>query len=296
MPTARPGLVPLTPYEDLDAIVRELSDRAQAILGDNLVGVYVQGSFALGDGDMHSDCDFLIPVHRRPTAQQEAQLRAFHDELPTRPQHWAQHLEGSYPVAEELRTLRGLGREWLYIDHGWRRMQWSTHCNSEVARWILYEHGICVRGPSASSVVDLVPAAAMRDAAAASLPTVLADIESWVSLDIAWGQRYAVVTIARTLYTLQTGRVASKPAALRWAMQSLDPRWWDLLERTLTDRSRGFDPDDRARPGSVEATRRFSSYAVELLRREGTRPDPRDSSPARTEPREKRIAADNGDP
>jgi hypothetical protein len=82
---------------------------------------------------MASDCDFLIPVNGRITAEQEAALRALHREIVTRPGHWTHHLEGSYPDRAELRTLDALGKEWLYIDHGHAEMEWSTHSNSEVA-------------------------------------------------------------------------------------------------------------------------------------------------------------------
>ena len=53
-----------------------------AILGANLAGAYVQGSFALGAGDLHSDCDFLVATHEPTTAEQEDALRALHDEIP----------------------------------------------------------------------------------------------------------------------------------------------------------------------------------------------------------------------
>lgn len=151
-----------TPFPDLDAVLAELAGRAAAILGADFVGAYLQGSFAVGDADRHSDCDFLIPVRRPPTGDQEAALRAMHDEFPTRPDYWARRLEGSYPVLSELRTLDGLGRPWLYVDNGWREMQWSTHCNSEVVRWSLREHGVTLAGPPPRDLVDPVPAAALR--------------------------------------------------------------------------------------------------------------------------------------
>jgi predicted nucleotidyltransferase len=88
-----------TRFAELNDLLVDLAQQASAILGDNLVGVYLQGSFALGDSDEHSDCDFLIPVHEPPTTVQETALRRLHDEIPTRPAHWAHHIEGSYPVA-----------------------------------------------------------------------------------------------------------------------------------------------------------------------------------------------------
>ena len=41
----------------------------------------------------------------------------------------------------------------------------------------------------------------------AELPGLLADLESWISWDVAWRQRYVVVTFSRVLATLDTGRV-----------------------------------------------------------------------------------------
>jgi hypothetical protein len=58
-----------------------------------------------------------------------------------------------------------------------------------------------------------------------------------------------------------TGRVASKPAALRWAAHALDPTWQPLLRQTEEDRTRGLDFTDPPRPGSVEASLAFASYA-----------------------------------
>ena len=84
---------------------------------------------------------------------------------------------------------------------------------------------------------------------------------------IAWGQRYAVVTACRLLYTVDTARVASKAGALEWAQRTLDPRWRPLLGQVRDDRERGWDPDERPRPGSSEASRAFAAYAVERAAR-----------------------------
>jgi Domain of unknown function (DUF4111) len=249
-----------TPFPELDELLGELTERAAGILGDNFVGAYLQGSFAVGDADIHSDCDFLIPVHGPITPAQEAGLRALHDEIPTRPGHWTQHLEGSYPDREELRTLDGLGRPWLYIDHGWREMQWSTHCNTEVVRWSLREHGVTLAGPDPTELVDPVGPEVLRARMREDAKTFLPDLRSWISLDIAWAQRYAVTTLCRILHTLHEGRVTSKKAALLWAKDHVDPVWSDLIQQALDDRRLGWDPDARPRPGSVEQTLAFVEY------------------------------------
>ncbi|MEV6286854.1 aminoglycoside adenylyltransferase domain-containing protein [Kribbella sp. NPDC051770] len=252
----------MTVYAELDEILRELSTTAHRILGDNFVGAYLQGSFALGDADRESDCDFLIPVHRPITPTQEAALRVLHDEIPTREGYWNRRLEGSYPLLSELRTLDGLGRDWLYIDNGWREMQWSAHCNTEVVRWTLREYGVTLAGPDPKSLVDVVPAEVLRARMRADIPQLLPGLATWISIELAWGQRYAVTTLCRMLHTLADGRISSKRAALLWAIDTLDPEWSGLCRRALDGRALGWDPEDTADSGEVQRTVAFAAFAT----------------------------------
>jgi hypothetical protein len=55
---------------------------------------------------------------------------------------------------------------------------------------------------------------------------------------LAWlrqrkNQAFVVLTLCRLLYTLESGAVASKPGAARWAQQAVGPRWAGLIERAL---------------------------------------------------------------
>ncbi|MDX6273502.1 MAG: hypothetical protein QOJ92_712 [Frankiales bacterium] len=251
-----------TPFAELNGLLLEIAAHAQRVFLDDLVGVYLQGSFALGAADLHSDCDFLVVVRAPVTAAQEAHVRRLHDDIPTRSGHWVHHLEGSYPVASELRTLDAMGRPWLFIDHGWREMQWDVHCNNEVARWILRNHGIRVVGPPTQELVDPIPSEAMRQGAKAAIPTAIRDIEGWVSLDLAWGQRYAVVTMCRLLYTLETAEVASKRRAVLWALERIGPEWHPLLISAMEGRALGWNPEHRADSDEVALTRSFADHVV----------------------------------
>jgi predicted nucleotidyltransferase len=66
---------PPTRFADLNELLEEFVDRVASILRGNFVGVYLTGSFALGAGDLHSDCDFLVVTVDRVTAEQESSLR-----------------------------------------------------------------------------------------------------------------------------------------------------------------------------------------------------------------------------
>ncbi|WJE00770.1 hypothetical protein [Streptomyces antimycoticus] len=63
-----------TPYQELDALLADLIGTARSILGDTFVGAYLQGSFALGAGDLHSDCDFIVVTTVLPSGAAEAEL------------------------------------------------------------------------------------------------------------------------------------------------------------------------------------------------------------------------------
>jgi hypothetical protein len=261
--TAKGAASPPTVFPELNELLAELVARVEAILGGNFVGAYLAGSFALGAADLHSDCDFLIVTQERVTAGQERALRELHDEIPTRSGHWAHDLEGSYAPRAELETLAALDKQWLYVDRGWRQMQWSTHCNTEAVRWTLRECGITLAGPEPRELIREVPADALRSSMRPLIESFLPDLFKWTSFDIAWSQRYAVATLCRMLYTLETGEVTSKPAALEWAKDALSPEWNDLIQQGLDDRALGWDPNDPPRAGSVEATIGFAEYAKE---------------------------------
>ena len=253
-----------TPFPELNQVLAVLVGRASAILGPDLVGAYLVGSFAVGDADEHSDCDVLLPTASRPvTAEQEAALRRLHADLPAPDGHWNREVEGSYPPVDELRTLDALGRRWLYVDRGARVMEWSPHCNTHEHRWTLRNHGVVLAGPPPETLVDPLRPGALAEQMRQQIPTLLERMRSWIDVEtVAWAQRYAVTTLCRMLYTVATDEVASKRAGLEWARGALDPRWVPLVDAALTGRALGWDPEDRPSAESVAETRAFAQYAV----------------------------------
>ena len=253
----------ITPYADLDELLAELLGHWRTIFGENLVGAYIQGSFALGGGDRQSDCDWIVATRGSLTEPQIDQLRKLHDEIPTRDRHWCHDIEGSYAPVDELASVHYLGRQWLFNDHGHRTLQWDDHCNRALTRWILREHGITLAGPEPRTFMPAVPADLLRCEAAASMSTLLDDLATWVDIDtLALGQRYAVVTACRSLYTLETAEVASKQGALEWALRTLARRWEPLLAQVRDERTLGWEPDQPPRAGEADASRMFVDYAL----------------------------------
>ncbi|WP_022871568.1 aminoglycoside adenylyltransferase domain-containing protein [Yaniella halotolerans] len=249
-----------TPFPELNALLRDLNETAREILQDTYVGGYLQGSFALGSGDAQSDADFIIVTTETPSGQIEADLRRLHAAIPTRPGFWSDNIEGSYADADSLRGVGGLGKEWLFVDRAHRDMTWDEHCNNLHTRWILRNHGIVLGGPPTRYLIDPISEKAMREAARQALPGMLEGIREWADMNHTWTQKYIVQTYSRVLYTMMTGKVASKAAAIQWARSVLDSVWLPLLTQVAEDRATPWKPVDPPLPGNMQRAYEYAAY------------------------------------
>jgi hypothetical protein len=248
----------------LNSVLGELVAGAQAALGQNFVSAYLQGSFAVGDWDPDSDVDFLVVVeHAVASAALEA-LRSLHARLFALPSPWAQHLEGSYVPLRLLRRADATQTPFLFIDNTSQELEWSTHDNTLVVRWVTREHGVTLAGPSAPSLIEPVAADALRREVREKMRVWAEAIRSErYRITNRWAQPYVTLSYCRMLHTLETGRIASKPAGAAWATRTLDRRWASLIQRAWEDRP---NPSLKVRlpaaPDDIAATLAFIRYAL----------------------------------
>jgi aminoglycoside adenylyltransferase-like protein len=225
---------------------------------DDLVGVYLTGSFALGGGDAASDCDFLVVKDGALSSDEERALRELHQEIPTWPGYWASNLEGSYAPRGDLETLAAVGRPWLFVDRGHREMEWSPHCNAEDVRWVVFNRPHVLVGTDPREFCCEVPAHVLQAAVRPQIENLLDDVRSWAPFDVIWTQRYLVETASRMLYTLERGEVITKPGALDWAAESTPAEWRDLIGQVRNDRFVQWNTPPP--PGSMERAVAFVEY------------------------------------
>ena len=254
-----------TAFPELNALLDEFVTSVRAALDDNFIGAYLQGSFAVGDADEHSDVVFIVVTAGEVTDEQRATLQAMHQRLFALETHWAQHLEGSYVPKASLRRVDDERRRFVYLDNGRTELELDNHCNTHVVRWSLREHGITLSGPAIRELVEPVPASGMRD----ELVAAVREYAAWAPAPTKtggmseWKQTYLVLMFCRMLHTIESERVVSKRASGEWALASLDPEWRTLIQRALDNRS---DPwgrvDTPAEPQLAERTLAFAEYAV----------------------------------
>lgn len=275
-----------TPYADLNAVLACLVDGARALLAENFVGAYLQGSFAVGDFSEFSDCDFIIVTARDITPDELPAFQALHARIHELPYaYWRTGLEGSYVPAPVLRRWSDTprdppgqprGPDWAdpgtsgsparaypfwYLDHGARTVVRSEHDNTQVVRWCLREKGVTLAGPRPGALIDPVSPEALRAEVRRTMDLCLSLGLQPMHL-VAW-QAFWVGLFCRILHTLATGAVWSKKASMTWAQGALDPAWRELIARAAAvrkgDAAQSGQPADEA---DVAATHEFARYAV----------------------------------
>ena len=220
-----------TPYDDLNAVLRVLVAGVRQALGGTFIGAYLQGSFAAGDFDEHSDVDFIVVIHEELSESQVGALQVLHASVYDVEPEWAKHLEGSYFPAAVLRDASRRGTPLWYLDHGSRSLVRSDHCNTIIVRQVVREMGVKLAGPEPATLVDPIPVAVLRDEIRATMlgwgREILANPEPWAN---RFYQGYLVLNNARMLHDLVVGRPGSKRSGAEWAKATFGPEWADLID------------------------------------------------------------------
>jgi len=257
-----------TPFPALNDVLQELIESVQAILGEVFVAACLQGSFAVGDFDEHSDVDWIIAIREELSAGQVRALQAMHDRIYRLESSWAQHLEGSYFPQQILRDHARTGGDLWYLDNGAKSLIRSDHCNTLVVRSTVREHGVMLAGPSPRSLVDPVPVASLQK-------EILATLNGWGEEILRDPGRYSnrfyqgfiVLNYCRMLHDLGAGRVSSKRESAEWAKAALDASWAGLIDRAWSGRPNpAVSVRQPADPAEMELTLAFLRYVMDKSR------------------------------
>ncbi len=230
----RPDVIDPTSYPEVNIVLQELLTDAKAILGDQFFAMYLYGSLSSGDFNPGtSDLDFLIVTTSQLPEGMIGELEKMQVRLWDGGGIWAERLEGRYMPKDDLRRFKAdrapsptINEREFYLD-------------GEGSDWIIQRHvirgsGVTLAGPAPETLIDPVPPEHLKQ-------SVLRIMDEWWApmldkpefLKNGGYQAFAVLTMCRTLYTLDQGLIASKPVSARWAIEALDGRWRGLIEKSL---------------------------------------------------------------
>src|ERR1700719_2180612 len=104
-----PSMEQPTAYAELNSVLHELVASIRQAVGNDFIGAYLQGSFAVGDFDEHSDADFVVAIRNELSEAQVAELQRVHERIYGLESEWARHIEGSYFASAILRSSERCG-------------------------------------------------------------------------------------------------------------------------------------------------------------------------------------------
>jgi predicted nucleotidyltransferase len=257
-----------TPYRELNQVLSDFVSRMQEILDNDFVGAYLQGSFAIGSFDLHSDVDFIVVINNELSLDQINALQEMHDQIYQFDSKWAQHLEGSYFQKEILRHHSKRGVKLWYLDNGARSLIKSDHCNTILVRWVVREKGVTLAGPSPSTLVDPISTELLRTDIFETIINWGQEILSDPALfDNRFYQSFITLSYCRMLHDLHTGSAGSKREGAEWAISALDPSWIGLIDGSWGGRPNpAHQVQQPADPQEFENTLKFVEYVMNKSR------------------------------
>lgn len=254
-----------TSYRILNTVLRDLVDSVQDVLNPNFVGAYLQGSFAVGDFDAHSDCDFIVVTEEELSDDEVTALQRVHERIYGLDIVWAQHLEGSYFPRSVLKHYACSGEPLWYLDHGSRSLIRDNHCNTVLVRWVVRENGIVLEGPPPETLVEPIPVDVLRQ----EIMVVICDwgkdiLNNHDHYNNRFFQALIVLNYCRMLHDLLMGRAGSKRAGAEWAKANLDRSWTTLIDRAWGGRPNpAVSVRQAADPEDFQATLEFVRYITD---------------------------------
>jgi len=246
---------------DVNTLLRVLQDEVKRILGPALVGMYLEGSLALGNLTAGSDVDVVVVTASELSDESFAALRAMHERLNTSGMRWADQLEIVYLPVAALRRHDPAHATHPYLGRGpGERLRVITlHTDWVAHRVVMRERGIILAGPPPTTLIDPITPDELRSALIEMMRLWWAPMAGEGAAAEFLRQRghqsLAVLLMCRLLSTLRTGQISSKSAAACWGQANLDPCWVGLIERAAAWRA-DHAPDDTvlAPEGEIRAT------------------------------------------
>ncbi len=237
-----------TSYSEVNTILALLLSEVRALVGEELLGMYLNGSLSLGAFEPgSSDIDVLVATVDALTDEQVSALSDMHARLLTSGLSYATRLEGFYLPQAALRRSDPATTRYPFSAQAEGLLMVELGSDWVIQRHLVRETAFVLWGPPPQTLLDAVLPGELR---AAVIDRVTGywnqQLEHPEWLRTREEQAFAILTMCRALYTLVCGEVVSKPRAAAWAREALGAPWAQLIDRALLWRydSRADDMTD----------------------------------------------------
>lgn len=248
----------------VDALLEVIVSSIRGVLGDDLLGIYVYGSYVSGGFDPGvSDLDLVAVTSPEVVRIDLGGLEQVHQDIVRRDPEWSDRIEIVYIGRAALRSFRTSPGPLAVVSPGEpfhlrddRPLDWLQNW------YLIREAGVALYGPAADAVVPPITRTEFVEAAV----RYAAESSSRSFAEASPGSiAYAVLTMCRAHRTVQTLLPCSKQEAATWTRERM-PEWAWLIDAALRCRlsrgTHGFDDE----PTRIAAERFIGLLAAEIQR------------------------------
>jgi len=226
--------------ENIKSQINDVIDFLQSQLKRNLHGIYLHGSLAMSSfNPLRSDIDLIVVARESLNADSQQILAAYFLDMSGNPAP----IEISFVRLDDLHPWKYPPSHGFQYSEGWRERFANDLKNGVWEDWndtpkfdedlgssimVLNRRGVCLYGPP---IADVFPEVPEKDYIASVLADVL-DKKFGLNIDSKIPV-YMILNACRTYAYFKTKRILSKDEGAIWALQSLPPRFHNIISRAL---------------------------------------------------------------
>ncbi|MBC7320653.1 DUF4111 domain-containing protein [bacterium] len=251
--------------KEIRLVLDKIVESYRNVLGDNLVGIYLHGSLALGCFNPYkSDIDFLIVVQDKLSIITKRKIIATTLELASLEEIPSKGLEFSIVLERDLKDFTHPMPFEFHYSKDWhkayeedridltkedRDRDLSAHIT------VIFNRGICLYGKPTKEVFSPIPKEYYIDA-------LIYDVEG-ITKNIYKDPVYGILNLCRVLFFLEEGVIASKEEGGLWGINNLPKEYRHLPWKALKEY--GKKEDDSK--WDTDELRDFADYTISRIKR-----------------------------
>jgi len=245
-----------TNYREINELLQHVLTHVKSVLADKFVGMYIGGSLANDSfKNETSDIDCYIITTTQLSKSIIENIEKLHKQIYSSQFKYAKKIEASYIPQEDLLHFNPRGLRPYFNEGHYYLGEYGN--NFIIELYVLRENGVCILGPDIKHLIKKISTTDLISSIQKNLheywEPALNDLSKFKRSDY---QVFAILTMCRTLYSLETGTITSKIEAAEWASQRFDANWKNLIIDAITWRpGQEFD--------KLNDTQQFVKYTIE---------------------------------
>lgn len=230
----------ITEYDDVNEILEILLSRIRLVLGNKLVGLYLDGSLVIGDFEPDiSDIDLITAISSELNNEEFEAVKKMHDKFVEEHKEWFDRIEVCYITVEALKKVRTQTAMIVNISPGEPINRKESNREWLMNWYLAREKSKALYGPSPKEIIEPISKVEF-------IQTIKTHANSWnkyvETMRNPYAQSYAILSMCRALYTVKNGEQVSKKKAALWVEQEYPELTKDIQNALMWRHSGKYNP------------------------------------------------------